>query len=442
VPLSFTFEPYDFLENIAGFAPIGLVLGEMGFFKAVLIGAAISTGAEFGQFFMMHRDPSTMDVLANVLGTVLGAVISARWHGYRPWLRIGRWKAIMAAAVALVVIAGVARLAGDPINGRGLTAPGALEAWWKFDDPGGLVAIDYSGHGLNGTLHTGLRRVAGFRGGAVALDGTGGYIDAGHSSAFRLAGSMTISAWINSSSFPKDDAAIVSQMQNGSGYQLDTTVDRQLRGIGFKLTNSCGKLMARYGATPLAIGAWYHVAGVYDAEARSLDVYLNGKLDNGFPAGTVTGIQRSSLSPVYIGRRTDASGYEFAGSIDDVRIYSFALTREEVAADMHGEVIRRAAGIRRSPPHAQADTCSLASEYEDSKIPLMAAILGVLAAVACVGFLPSDARLPCMIASLAAGLCLLPLMAPTVPSITRLMMPLVSLAGGVSVAVSLREATD
>ena len=44
--------------------------------------------------------------------------------------------------------------------------------------------------------------------------------------------------------------------------------------------------MARYGATPLVIGAWYHVrAGVYDAEARTLDVYLNGVLDDGFLVG-------------------------------------------------------------------------------------------------------------------------------------------------------------
>lgn len=75
-------------------------------------------------------------------------------------------------------------------------------------------------------------------------------------------GSMTISAWINSSSFPADDAAIVSN-HNGLGYQLDTTVDKGPRTIGFKLANACKNLMARYGATPLVVDTWYHVAGVY-----------------------------------------------------------------------------------------------------------------------------------------------------------------------------------
>jgi hypothetical protein len=61
--------------------------------------------------------------------------------------------------------------------------------------------------------------------GAVKLDGANDYIYFGHSRALRLAGSMTISAWINSTAFPADDAAIVSHL-HGTGYQLDTTVDR------------------------------------------------------------------------------------------------------------------------------------------------------------------------------------------------------------------------
>jgi hypothetical protein len=250
---------------------------------------------------------------------------------------------------------------------------------------------------------------------------------------------MTISAWIKSTSFPKDDAAIVSQFQNGAGYQLDTTVDKGLRGIGFKLTNSCGDLMARYGATPLTTGTWYHVAGVYNANSRALDVYLNGKPDDGFLLGTVTGGQRSSRAGVYIGRRRDLEGYEFAGAIDEVRIYSFALTREEVVADMNGEIIQRAGTNEASRERGRGAVCGVSSEYEDSEIPLTAAALGVFTAIACIGFRPSIGNLPCLATSLAAGVLLLPVMAPSVPLLSRWMMILVSLAGGVSVVVSRRR---
>ena len=95
----------------------------------------------------------------------------------------------------------------------------------------------------------------------------------------RLCGSpVTISAWIKSTSYPRDDAAIVSS-HNGVGFQLDTTIDRGPRTIGFKLGSPCGLLMARYGKTPLALNTWYYVAGVYNAKAKTMDVYLNGELD-------------------------------------------------------------------------------------------------------------------------------------------------------------------
>ena len=39
--------------------------------------------------------------------------------------------------------------------------------------------------------------------------------------------------------------------------------------------------MFRYGATTLQPNTWYHIAGVYNAANQTLDVYLNGVLDNG-----------------------------------------------------------------------------------------------------------------------------------------------------------------
>ena len=94
--------------------------------------------------------------------------------------------------------------------------------------------------------------------------------------------------------------------QRSVGFQLDTTIDKGPRTIGFKLGNSCGTMMARYGTTPLALNTWYYVAGVYNAKAKTMDVYLNGELDNGFLVGPVMGIQKSSRKNVYVGRRSDS----------------------------------------------------------------------------------------------------------------------------------------
>jgi hypothetical protein len=437
--LGFSIEPDDVAENIAGFVAVGIVLGEMGLLRATVAGGLISGLAEASQFFMAHRDPSATDVISNVIGTMLGAIVCRRWRFCSPVVRIRKWNAALAAAMASLLIATVWAYSGDAFNERGAASPGMLEARWKFDEGSGRVAFDSSGHGLDGIFHNEPRRVAGVRGAAAAFDSAKGYAVSGPSQAFRLTGSMTISAWINSTSFPKDDAAIVSQFKRNLGYQLDTTVDKRLRGIGFKLANSCGDLMARYGATPLAVGEWYHIAGVYDAEARTLDVYLNGKLDNGPLVGTVSARQRSSRSAIYIGRRSDMTGFEFAGSIDDVRIYSFALGKEEVDADMRGEVIRRATGVKIDRrPVREVPPCGALSEYEDSKLPVVAATAGALIAIACVGFWGA-APLACLVASFASGLLLLLLTGPSVPLLGRWMIVFVSLAGGASVAVSRRR---
>src|SRR5215510_1328506 len=210
-----------------------------------------------------------------------------------------------------------------------------LIAGYNFNEASGTSAADASGHNIIGTLVNGPTHTTGQYGNAVGLDGVNDYVNLGNPSALQLTGSMTVSAWINSSSFPADDAAIVSKRgSNEVGFQLDTTVDKGPRTIGFKLTNSSGGQMFRYGATALQPNTWYYVTGVYNAATQTLDVYLNGQLDNGQLQGTVTASQQNSTANITIGRSAGNAGFEFAGRIDDVRIYGRALTQAEIQADM------------------------------------------------------------------------------------------------------------
>ena len=57
-------------------------------------------------------------------------------------------------------------------------------------------------------------------------------------------------------------------------------------------------------------------------------------LDNGQLVGTVTSSQQNSTTNVNIGRRAGATGFEFAGRIDDVRIADHALTQAQIQTDM------------------------------------------------------------------------------------------------------------
>ena len=438
----FSTDASDIVANIAGFVPVGIVLATLGPVRAVMAAALLSMFAETSQLLMLYRVPSLTDVATNVLGAILGVIVVVR-YSLKPELKATRRIGAVAAALALLLILGVWQMSGR--WGTTTLGTGTLEAQWTFDESGGRVAQDSSGHGLNGEYHNDPKRVAGPMGSAVKFDGTTDYVDFGHPTALRLTSSVTISAWIKSTSFPRDDAAIVSSY-NGVGFQLDTTIDKGPRTIGFKLGSACGLLMARYGKTPLALNAWYYVAGVYNAKAKTMDVYLNGELDNGVLVGPVTGSQKSARTKVYVGKRGDSDEFDFAGEIGDARIYSLPLTKAEIVADMHGSAY--SSGLQatggdhgRSPPgpEDQKEECTGFPNPEDKNLPGAAAILGVLAAIACAGLFPSSGTFRTLIISLAAGSLFVGATASTISLPTRWVLLLLSLAGGGSVGFTMRR---
>ena len=224
------------------------------------------------------------------------------------------------------------RIAAAPVEG----ATG-LVAGYAFDEGGGTSAANAVGGGLVGTLMGGASWGAGRNGGAVLLDGVNDFVELGNPVQLQFTGSMTVSAWVNSAAFPVDDAAIVSK-RGSVGYQLDATVDRGPRTIGFKLTSGSGGNVFRYGATAMQANTWYFVTGVYNAATSEMHVYLNGQLDDGVLVGVVTSSQQNSTSNVNIGRRPSGNSFNVNGRIDDVRMYGRALTQAEIQADMNTPV--------------------------------------------------------------------------------------------------------
>src|SRR5207249_2318423 len=104
----------------------------------------------------------------------------------------------------------------------------------------------------------------------------------------------------------------------------------------------------RYSTTVRSLNVWYHVTGVYNASARTLDIYVNGVLNNGTLSGTVPASQINSAVNVNIGRRS--GGFYFNGVIADVRVYNRALSQAEIQADMNTPV--------RSPPPTPTPTAT------------------------------------------------------------------------------------
>jgi hypothetical protein len=448
----------DIIANILGFVPLGMVLVDGTRSRAVGLAAALSLFVEIMQLFSAGRSPSLIDVMTNTLGAAIGFAICRRWHIDLARVTIGARAAATAAVLALGTYTLVAaqitpeRMGGflkmamasppwQPVNDRGATTPGRLEAYWTFDGTTPSNVSDESGSGISAIPVNGVKFVDGVIGRAVDLNGSNQWLDAGEPTALRLVGSVTITAWINSSAFPRDDAAIVSA-HSGLGYQLDTTIDTGPRTVGFKLANASGKLMARYGRTRLQLNRWNHVAGVYDATAKTLDVYLQGQLDNGCLIGEVTDTQRVSGKHSFIGRRGGERGFEFAGAIDEVRIYSRALTAEEIAdqAKLASHVQRPEAAEDESRAADRVPSKCPSEEPSDARVTGLLVLFGMLAAVATVGLYRGDGvRKTGLIVSMFAGALLVPWMAAVVPRYFLWCVPFFTLAGGASVVASTRD---
>jgi glycopeptide antibiotics resistance protein len=72
---------FEFLANVALFVPVGFLLpfawSRLRLWQVVLIGALMSGLIESVQGLMPSRFPTISDVIANSLGTLIGAVIAA-----------------------------------------------------------------------------------------------------------------------------------------------------------------------------------------------------------------------------------------------------------------------------------------------------------------------------------------------------------------------------
>jgi hypothetical protein len=118
---------------------------------------------------------------------------------------------------------------------------------------------------------------------------------------------------------------------------LKSTPDTGARTFGVAITGASGGSVQRYSNTVRALNTWYYVAGVYDASARTLNIYVNGVLDNGLLVGTVPSSQGNSSVNANLGRRT--GGFNLAGKVDNVRVYNRALTLTELQTDMATPVL-------------------------------------------------------------------------------------------------------
>jgi hypothetical protein len=199
---------------------------------------------------------------------------------------------------------------------------GKMVGWWKLDEAGGETAEDSAGNN-DGTLvgDPQWQPSAGKIGGALKFDGVDDYVETDYATDFSA---WTVAVWVNSPAAPKS-AMPSGPVHREKNYQINWDHgDSTFRGAaGIQV----GGIWHGASFGNLQGNTWYHLAATYDGE--NLKAYKDGVLitNNSAPSGT----PEAESATLKFGKHSAASDY-FGGTIDDVRIYNYALSKEEIEA--------------------------------------------------------------------------------------------------------------
>jgi hypothetical protein len=205
---------------------------------------------------------------------------------------------------------------------------GSLVGLWKLDEASGGT-VKYSAGDNNGKLigNPQWRPEAGKVNGALIFCGKGTYIDIGRDSDFDITDQITVSAWIKVNKFDQEWQAVIAKGDTAWRLQRNQNEDSlEFACSGLKIPSGVpwGNLLGKRSVND---GQWHHVAGIYDGTKMYL--IIDGDVDASQPA---SGRINKNNAPVYIGNNAEQNARFWNGLIDDVRVYNYALTKEEVEA--------------------------------------------------------------------------------------------------------------
>jgi hypothetical protein len=186
---------------------------------------------------------------------------------------------------------------------------------------------------------------------ALEFDGYTTRIELPAAKAPKLAGALTLEAWVAVAAYPWNYTAIVQQgdvIDDGHGWFLGFDADGKPTVAAMIDGKKC-VLTAEDPNVRLQRFRWTHVAGVIDSAAGKMTIYVDGKaagtadVPKGKPidlaeAPVVIGQGPKMATAWPVGKTFGKFRYSVEGMIDEVRVFDTALSAQQVAAGC-GEVI-------------------------------------------------------------------------------------------------------
>jgi hypothetical protein len=210
----------------------------------------------------------------------------------------------------------------------------SLVAYWTFDEGAGTAAYDYSGHGDSGAIYSGNWGSGKVGSGGISFPGINSantnYVSVSPV-ASSLMSALTVSAWVNSS-VSLAATGIYSLLESDSSPYVSFRISGSR--LAFRIDSWGGSGSLFY---PLPNGyqnQWVLFSGTWDSSAQTIKLYVNGQL-----VATNSGVTSPAQVlgwPTAIAQYTVGWGSALNGLIDDVRIYSRAVSTSEIQAMYNG----------------------------------------------------------------------------------------------------------
>ena len=201
-----------------------------------------------------------------------------------------------------------------------------LVGYWPFDEGQGTMVVDWSGHENNGESQPGVTWDEGVIGHALRFDGTSeSFVRVPSSASLNVSRGLTIAAWVQAESIGGVIASKWSDVDQEWSYIFKTWPSIELSKA---VHNDLVTIFLWGQAGPP--GAWAHFATTFDAASGLVRLYINAQV---IGEGHTTGgsIQPCAAELLFGTVRQGVVPTEmFQGVLDEVRLYSRALSETEV----------------------------------------------------------------------------------------------------------------
>jgi hypothetical protein len=195
-------------------------------------------------------------------------------------------------------------------------------AHWKFDEGYSTTAYDSGLSGNDGTITGASWTNEGKLGKALDFNGTSDYVSCG---SVGQSESFSLGTWLFPTSIPSYDSDGYFYAKSGDSYlRFSLSQNNLSSNVRWRLPG--GSYTSYYLSENNSINEWVYINVVYDGLNNVLKGYKNGELQNIYNDVDIYGDFGQNLE---IGRNPVNSAY-YTGLIDDVKIYNYALTEDEI----------------------------------------------------------------------------------------------------------------